>query len=220
MAVCWPCQGSPSHEVGRRGQLSLAALLRGGMLLGISQGFGAAAAAVAYDWRYVDPNLPLEPHLLHPSKRFAHRDSLNQSIQLAGLPLGRGSELPRVFEAGAADGAGIDYEEHSRGRFCSSGGPPWLADDLFEDVLECMHRCTRAPICGYFTAYESGWCQLSIRCDQEATAGDPSAVTYAKVKRHGGCTRALPEEGCLGKWAAGMGKPLAPRRWAAEADEE
>eukprot|EP00416_Gambierdiscus_australes_P009517 CAMPEP_0171143866 /NCGR_PEP_ID=MMETSP0766_2-20121228/144999_1 /TAXON_ID=439317 /ORGANISM="Gambierdiscus australes, Strain CAWD 149" /LENGTH=131 /DNA_ID=CAMNT_0011607699 /DNA_START=62 /DNA_END=454 /DNA_ORIENTATION=+ len=129
------------------------------------------------------------------------------TIQSGGLPLSRGSRLPRIFEQLEL----VDYALHSEGRFCTSTWPPWLVEGLF-DPAECRERCTLAPTCGFFTIYGNGWCQLSIRCEKEAVAGDPSAVTYAKVKRAGPCTAALPEDGCLGPWVAMLGKPLAPRR--------
>eukprot|EP00928_Gymnodinium_smaydae_P054922 TRINITY_DN38604_c0_g1_i1.p1 TRINITY_DN38604_c0_g1~~TRINITY_DN38604_c0_g1_i1.p1 ORF type:complete len:432 (-),score=90.04 TRINITY_DN38604_c0_g1_i1:113-1408(-) len=45
----------------------------------------------------------------------------------------------------------------------------------------CREKCRKRPRCKFFTAYSSGWCQLSTRCSRLAPSGDPLTVTFGKV---------------------------------------
>mmetsp|Transcript_57767 Transcript_57767/g.161137 ORF Transcript_57767/g.161137 Transcript_57767/m.161137 type:complete len:386 (-) Transcript_57767:71-1228(-) len=45
----------------------------------------------------------------------------------------------------------------------------------------CRDRCRKRKRCQYYTAFSSGWCQLSTRCADVQPAGDPLAVTFEKV---------------------------------------
>lgn len=175
--------------------------------------------AVYPDWRHVDANLPFQPEYLHPAKRYAPKNTANLSFRNMGLPLTAGAEEPRAFGGIMTQpGEYLIFDPVSSGRYCSNHGLPFLVEGLFE-ADECRERCTNAPNCGFFTYYENGWCQLSTRCSREDMAGDPSAVTFAKRIVPASCAFRPARAGCMGDWAAPLGKPLTPkwRRLAAAA---
>ncbi|CAJ1406559.1 unnamed protein product [Effrenium voratum] len=115
---------------------------------------------------------------VHPSKKMTYRNSRTAAGGNIGLPLEMGWEASRLF----ADEANIDYLQYSSGKFCNNPGKvPFLLEGLFEPD-ECISRCTRAHNCAFATLYPAnGWCQLASKCLAEGSAGDTSAVTFAKV---------------------------------------
>mmetsp|Transcript_20065 Transcript_20065/g.45287 ORF Transcript_20065/g.45287 Transcript_20065/m.45287 type:complete len:233 (+) Transcript_20065:102-800(+) len=180
------------------------ALLWAGLFLG-----APVTRAESLDWRHVDPNLPFDPAFIHPSKALKYRDTRNLNFRLMGLPIEMGWEVSRTFE----DPSRIDYRVQSVGKYCNNNGLPFLVDDMFT-VEECQMRCTLAPNCAFVTAYlNTDWCQLMSRCTQEDEAGEPSAVTFAKVVRKKDDGTSVCQAGsggadCLGEWVAEFGRPL------------
>eukprot|EP00747_Dinoflagellata_sp_TGD_P069975 gnl/TRDRNA2_/TRDRNA2_156374_c1_seq2.p1 gnl/TRDRNA2_/TRDRNA2_156374_c1~~gnl/TRDRNA2_/TRDRNA2_156374_c1_seq2.p1 ORF type:complete len:316 (-),score=41.28 gnl/TRDRNA2_/TRDRNA2_156374_c1_seq2:21-968(-) len=44
----------------------------------------------------------------------------------------------------------------------------------------CREKCRQRRRCRFYTAYSSGWCQLSTRCASMAPVGDPLTVTFER----------------------------------------
>ena len=98
-----------------------------------------------------------------------------------------------------------EFEQLSSGRWCRDGA------DLLEGSLDgytdcdpqtrlcqltkkCRARCAKRSACRYYTTYASGFCQLSSRCADEATANDASARTFVKRGATGGAEQHQPHE--------------------------
>jgi len=134
---------------------------------------------------------------------FAHQVAPDESLQ--GMDVANSTFEPRSElqdDQGSAPASSNDtsaFQHVGSGSFCEDGG------DLLEGALDnygglspfggarrasaesslfygsrCRERCRRRPLCRYYTAYSSGWCQLSSRCSVLARAGDPLTVTFAK----------------------------------------
>mmetsp|Transcript_86469 Transcript_86469/g.181050 ORF Transcript_86469/g.181050 Transcript_86469/m.181050 type:complete len:396 (+) Transcript_86469:893-2080(+) len=169
----------------------------------------SAPTVAGQDWRHLDPNLPLDESLIHPTKPIKPRDTLSRMGGTIGIPLPMGWHMQRLSQLGE----GLGYEHVSTGKYCRNYGYPFLveSDDWPQD---CQARCTATPTCMYFTVYlEHGWCQLSSRCNQELEAGDPSAVTFMKKVPHDECDSHSPPARCFGGWVAELSKPIKPRNW-------
>ncbi|CAE7542787.1 unnamed protein product [Symbiodinium natans] len=141
---------------------------------------------------------------------FAFAHSMQQmQPETESLPKGNGDDpgldtnSTSTHQRGASDRPPpeVSFQHIGSGQFCEDGG------DLLEGALDdygglspfggarrasaessmfygsrCRERCRRKVNCRFYTAYSSGWCQLSSRC-LLARAGDPLAVTFAKTPR-------------------------------------
>eukprot|EP00434_Breviolum_minutum_P029217 symbB.v1.2.025842.t2/scaffold2495.1/size77801/3 len=127
---------------------------------------------------------------------FAHQVAPDESVQ--GMDVANSTFEPRSElqdDEGSARASSNDtsaFQHVGSGSFCEDGG------DLLEGALDnygglspfggarrasaesslfygsrCRERCRRRPLCRFYTAYSSGWCQLSSRCSVLARAGDP-----------------------------------------------
>ncbi|CAJ1411288.1 unnamed protein product, partial [Effrenium voratum] len=139
---------------------------------------------------------------------FAHQD------KDTGAANGSEPSAPEPLEDPAPDTEQVEdvggFRHLSSGSFCEDGG------DLLEGALDnyggmspfggaarasaesslfygskCRQRCQQRPRCRFYTAYSSGWCQLSSRCSMLAKTGDPLTVTFAKSAKAE--TEARPE---------------------------
>lgn len=122
------------------------------------------------------------------------QDGHQDGSQTAGAPPsgGRSSgeqsgQPPRFhfLEAGSFCEDGADILEGPLDGYGGGYGPAaggHFAGDSFSDLYgeKCRAKCLQRPRCRFYTAYSSGWCQLSTRCSRRKKTGDPLTVTFAK----------------------------------------
>ncbi|CAE7823353.1 unnamed protein product [Symbiodinium sp. CCMP2592] len=127
-----------------------------------------------------------------------------------------------THQRGASEGPPeVSFQHIGSGQFCEDGG------DLLEGALDdygglspfggarrasaessmfygskCRERCRRKMNCRFYTAYSSGWCQLSSRCAL-ARAGDPLTENPDVLEIGDG----MIEEWCL---SSGLERSRAP----------
>lgn len=124
-----------------------------------------------------------------------YRRSENPEPAPTSIP---GGEEPPYDPASAA------FHFVAAGEFCSDGGDllegqvdhygasrfdsPHGASELYGG--NCREKCRKRKKCRFYTAYSSGWCQLSTRCENRGKTGDPLVATFVKevpaARRAGG----------------------------------
>mmetsp|Transcript_9154 Transcript_9154/g.20186 ORF Transcript_9154/g.20186 Transcript_9154/m.20186 type:complete len:395 (+) Transcript_9154:30-1214(+) len=111
-----------------------------------------------------------------------------------------GQQEPEVSRNTGNDTSDIQFKYVSNGIFCEDGadllegqvdhydGVPPRGGANYTDSKSslfygsrCREMCGRRLPCRFYTAYSSGWCQLSSRCGWKTDTGDRLARTFEKL---------------------------------------
>mmetsp|Transcript_48996 Transcript_48996/g.79516 ORF Transcript_48996/g.79516 Transcript_48996/m.79516 type:complete len:201 (-) Transcript_48996:136-738(-) len=161
--------------------------------------------ATGEDWRHIEGKLPFDEAFLH-HKPIGPRSNMKVIGGTLGIPMQFGWEASRLAEKKSQ----VQYTQQSTGMFCANNGHPFIFEGT-DDPNDCVQKCTDIARCTHVTAYlSSGWCQIAIRCAEEAEAGDASSITLAKTLSSASCSHS-PKAECFGGWVAELGKPIKPR---------
>jgi len=142
------------------------------------------------------------PHAATPhSQRAAGSAFTAEDVEKSDGSGSSGSSSSNSESTSSATGvATVNFRHVKTGSFCEDGA------DLLEGALDdygglspfggarradaesslfygsrCRQRCQRRKLCKFYTAYSSGWCQLSSRCSILKRTGDPLTVTFEKT---------------------------------------